>query len=94
MKVFIIHTTHNGYDEYDTYVVIAESETQAKELTMLSKEFRNDKLGRLRKTGQVPWGNSKISGWYKTEDLPSLIESVKEVPLDKARVVLSVYNPG
>ncbi len=89
MKLFIVYTSHDDYDECNPYIVVAEDKIQAEKLVRSSEEFQYDKLERLKKTGQASW----IKGW-KRPDLPSEIEEIKEVLLDKAKVVWVNKNPG
>lgn len=80
MKIFIVYTTHTDWDEYNPYIVLAENEEQAKELVISSGDFGGDESSRVR--------------WHNLEDYPGRIEKVEEMPLNEAKVVWAVFNPG
>jgi len=94
VRLFTVYTTHTDYDEHDPFIVLAEDETQARQLVGAHKDFREDRIARRRASGQEPWGDGHVWGWYFPKDKPSEIVDIKEMGLEKAMVVLAVFNAG
>ena len=94
LKLFIVHTSFNAYDEYDPFIVLARDAEEAEKIVMKSKEFIKIKEMRMRATGQMPWANGEVKAIYRPEDRPIKIERIEEISFDKARVIWAVYNPG
>lgn len=94
MRLFIVETSHDDYEEHDPFIVLAQNEEEAKELVIATDTFKEEKLARLRTMGLAPWADGHYKGWYEPGDKPSIIGEVEEIPLNEAKIVFMVFNPG
>lgn len=90
-KLFIIYTHHGDYDETDPYIVIADTEEEARELVKTNESFIQDRDMRRRQSGELPWGDGSLHKWG---DYRYGIRQVEEVPLTESKVVWAVENHG
>lgn len=88
-KVFRIDDTWGVYDIYDSFVVVAADENDAKLVHPNLKDAIYDKNKK-----QWVWINKTITSWPNLEKLKVECIGIADPNLQKGQVILSSYNRG
>lgn len=88
MKLFLVSASNVGYDEYDSFVIIAESKEQVQEI--LNKDLRWYE----RNDVDIYKVGNECMPCFNAEQAPITVEEIKIEDLKKPTVICASYNAG